>query len=154
MAAAHRGPQLLAERAEAVVQLAAAGPGQTLGMRLVDHDGHVVIASVSAGSPADRAGLQPDMEIVAVDGRSLAGLLLSETLSLVRQANAQQQTLALTIKPRPEPDSPPTPPATAADVPPAALSSPADTQAVLGTWLWCTNNQFFFFSSSFLTVRT
>lgn len=58
------------------------------------HDKLLVIAPIE-GSPAQEAGLLPKDEIVAIDGRAMAGLGLYEVVSLIRGSRGSQVTLTI-----------------------------------------------------------
>jgi len=47
-------------------------------------DGYVEVTAVFRGSPAEGAGILPSDVIVAVDGQDIAGLALTEAVSLIR----------------------------------------------------------------------
>jgi carboxyl-terminal processing protease len=63
-------------------------------VRMTD-DGQVQIARPMAGFPAALAGVQAGDIILAVDGRSIAGMLLDEAVSLVRGPQDTAVTLTL-----------------------------------------------------------
>jgi len=50
----------------------------------VHEDGHVAVAIVFAGSPAEEAGLRPGDVLLAVDGRDTASISLYEAVALIR----------------------------------------------------------------------
>lgn len=65
------------------------------GCQKVGPDCHIVVVRTIRGSPAERAGLQKDDEVVAVDGASTSGRTLAETVDLVR--GPRGTTVRLTI---------------------------------------------------------
>ncbi len=63
-------------------------PGGWLGTSTREEDGKLVVTGVEWDSPASRGGLSLQDEIVAVDGRRLAGGSLSETLAAKKPGDA------------------------------------------------------------------
>lgn len=61
-----------------------AGEYEGIGVWVEHPEGKFTIVSPIAGSPADRAGLQPGDVIVAADGRQLGGLDSAAAMSLIR----------------------------------------------------------------------
>ncbi|MGP9041970.1 S41 family peptidase [Cytobacillus kochii] len=55
-----------------------------IGAEITEQDGQIVIVSPLKGSPAEDAGLQPNDQIVSVDGKSLQGMSSSEAVLLIR----------------------------------------------------------------------
>lgn len=60
--------------------------------------GRVEISRVQGGGPADRAGLRPGDLLTAVDGRPVAGLSVSEVVSLLRGGGVAGSTVALGVE--------------------------------------------------------
>ena len=58
-----------------------------IGVELDLRDGFVTVIAPLAGTPADSAGVEPGDRIVAVDGRSTAGLGMEEVQQALRGAN-------------------------------------------------------------------
>ncbi len=57
-----------------------------LGIQIDIRDGDIVVVSPIAGTPAERAGIQPGDRIVAIEGRSTRGLSTDEALAALRGA--------------------------------------------------------------------
>ncbi|MDQ0273918.1 S41 family peptidase [Cytobacillus purgationiresistens] len=55
-----------------------------IGAEISEQEGHVVIVSPLKGSPAEKAGLQPNDKILSVDEKSLQGMSSSEAVLLIR----------------------------------------------------------------------
>jgi len=55
-----------------------------IGVTMVVRDKKILMASLSEGSPADKAGLQGGDEIIAVEGEPIAGSSLSEAVRRIR----------------------------------------------------------------------
>nr|WP_263326088.1 S41 family peptidase [Neobacillus sp. Marseille-Q6967] len=55
-----------------------------IGAEIQEKDGHIVIVSPIKGSPAEKAGLQPNDIIMAVDGKSLQGMTSTEAVTIIR----------------------------------------------------------------------
>ncbi|HET7586369.1 MAG TPA: S41 family peptidase [Gemmatimonadaceae bacterium] len=55
-----------------------------LGIQIDLRDGDIVIVSPIAGTPAERAGIQPGDRIMAIDGRSTRGLTPDDALAALR----------------------------------------------------------------------
>ena len=57
-----------------------------IGVWLRMDDGHVAVARVASGSPAEKAGIRPDDQVRSVDGRSTAGLSAPVVAAALRGA--------------------------------------------------------------------
>ncbi|MBN6885537.1 carboxyl-terminal processing protease [Cytobacillus horneckiae] len=55
-----------------------------IGAEISEQEGHIVIVSPLKGSPAEKAGLQPNDKVMSVDGESLQGMSSSEAVLLIR----------------------------------------------------------------------
>lgn len=55
-----------------------------IGAEIQEKDGHIVIVSPIKGSPAEKAGIQPNDIIMAVDGKSLQGMTSTEAVTIIR----------------------------------------------------------------------
>ncbi|PLR78476.1 peptidase S41 [Bacillus sp. V3-13] len=55
-----------------------------IGAEIQELDGNIVIVSPLKGSPAEKAGLQPNDIVLSVDGKSLQGLSSTEAVTLIR----------------------------------------------------------------------
>jgi carboxyl-terminal processing protease len=55
-----------------------------IGAEIQERDGHIVIVTPLKGSPAEKAGLQPEDKIMSVDGKSLQGMSTTEAVALIR----------------------------------------------------------------------
>jgi carboxyl-terminal processing protease len=55
-----------------------------IGAEIQSRDGHIVIVTPLKGSPAEKAGLQPEDIILSVDGKSLQGMSTTEAVALIR----------------------------------------------------------------------
>lgn len=60
------------------------GQLEGIGAELTERQNQIVVVSPLKESPAEEAGLQPRDVILAVDGRDITGLRLSEVVSLIR----------------------------------------------------------------------
>ncbi|GAA2798408.1 S41 family peptidase [Streptomyces showdoensis] len=58
----------------------------------------VEISRIQGGGPADRAGLRPGDRLTAVDGRPVAGLSVSEVVSLLRGGGVSGSSVALGVE--------------------------------------------------------
>ncbi|MFA6039573.1 MAG: S41 family peptidase [Candidatus Peribacteraceae bacterium] len=79
------------------------GTLQGVGAELTLKEGMIVVVSPLRGSPAERAGLLPDDIVTHVDGQSLEGLTLDETVSRIRGEKGTKVTLTLLRSSVPEP---------------------------------------------------
>ncbi len=61
----------------------------------MNDDGQLVIVSPIDGTPAARAGLQPDDIILEVDGKPIAGMDLNEAVALIRGPVGTEVTLTI-----------------------------------------------------------
>lgn len=66
-----------------------------IGAQMRQEEGHFLIQSVIKGTPAERAGLQPDDVILAVDGNGVHGKTLQELIEMVRGEEGTSVTLTL-----------------------------------------------------------
>ncbi|MEZ4410439.1 MAG: PDZ domain-containing protein [Polyangiales bacterium] len=73
-------PIAAALRRFAVMATPREGRGATLGARVRGDDGRAVVVAVYAGGPADRAGLAPGDEVIALDGRRVDEVTLGSRL--------------------------------------------------------------------------
>ncbi len=55
-----------------------------IGAEIQERDGFIFIVSPLKGSPAEKAGLQPEDKIMSVDGKSLQGMSSTEAVALIR----------------------------------------------------------------------
>ena len=72
------------------------GQFEGIGVEVAEKDNRIVIVAPIAGSPAEQAGLRPGDIIARVDGKSVAGLTMTELSKLVR--GAAGTTVRLTIE--------------------------------------------------------
>lgn len=66
-----------------------------IGAQVEDHDGILTIISPLSNSPAERAGLKPNDEILAVDGKSILDLPYEEMVDKVRGPKGSKVTLRI-----------------------------------------------------------
>lgn len=71
------------------------GELQGIGAELTVRDGQVIIVSPLKGSPAERAGLQPEDIVVEVDGASVVGQSLSEVVQKIRGPKGTKVTIGV-----------------------------------------------------------
>ncbi|WP_046173646.1 lmo1851 family serine protease [Domibacillus indicus] len=57
---------------------------QGIGAEIQEKDGFIMVVSPIKGSPAEKAGLQPNDMILSVDGKSIQGMSASEAVLLIR----------------------------------------------------------------------
>lgn len=55
-----------------------------IGAEIQERDGFIFIVTPLKGSPAEKAGLQPEDKIMSVDGKSLQGMSTTEAVALIR----------------------------------------------------------------------
>ncbi|MBT2641635.1 S41 family peptidase [Bacillus sp. ISL-41] len=55
-----------------------------IGAEIQERDGFIFIVTPLKGSPAEKAGLQPEDKIMSVDGKSLQGMSSTEAVALIR----------------------------------------------------------------------
>jgi len=72
-----------------------AGEFGGLGLEIARKDGRIVVVAPLDDTPAARAGIRPGDELVAMDGRELRGLELTEVLRLMRGAAGQKARLTI-----------------------------------------------------------
>jgi carboxyl-terminal processing protease len=72
-----------------------AGQFEGIGVEVQAKDGHLLIAALLDGSPAQKAGLQPGEIILQVDGKSVDGLSLSAVSGLIRGPAGTSVTLTV-----------------------------------------------------------
>ena len=72
------------------------GHYEGVGMYVDQRDGQFVVTSPIEGGPAERAGIRPGDVILEVDGRSLAGMSLTDQILLVR--GPKGSTVTLTVR--------------------------------------------------------
>lgn len=78
------------------------GRYEGVGMHVDQRDGQLVVTAPIEGGPAERAGVRTGDVIVEVDGRSVAGLSLTDQVLLVR--GPKGSTVTLTIRREGAPD--------------------------------------------------
>lgn len=66
-----------------------------IGAQVEERDGVLVITSPLSNSPAEKAGLKPNDEIIAVDGKSILGLPSEEMVDHVRGPKGSKVTLRI-----------------------------------------------------------
>ncbi len=71
---------------------------QGIGAELTVREGQIIVVSPLRGSPAEEAGLQPEDEILTVDGTSVEGMTLSEAVNRIRGQAGTQVTLGIQRK--------------------------------------------------------
>lgn len=74
----------------------APGPVIGIGTELKAVDGHPVVANVLKGSPADKAGVKANDQIVKIDDKSVAGLTLNRVAHLLHGAENSKVHLTVT----------------------------------------------------------
>lgn len=55
-----------------------------IGAEIQERDGNIFIVTPLKGSPAEKAGLQPEDKIMSVDGKSIQGMSATEAVALIR----------------------------------------------------------------------
>lgn len=55
-----------------------------IGAEVQEQDGYIIIVSPIKGSPAEKAGIQPNDKVLAADGKSLQGMSATEAVSHIR----------------------------------------------------------------------
>lgn len=68
---------------------------QGIGAELSDRDGQIVVVSPLKGSPAEKAGLQPEDVIVQIDGNDITGQTLNDVVNKIRGNKGTSVTLSL-----------------------------------------------------------
>lgn len=71
------------------------GELQGIGAELAVRDGKVIVVSPLKGSPAEKAGLLPEDEIIEVDGIAIEGLSLQDVVTKIRGKKGTQVTLTV-----------------------------------------------------------
>jgi len=66
-----------------------------LGIKITMKDGFLIIVSPIEGTPASRAGLQPDDVILRIDGSSTTGITLNEAVSRLRGKPGTQVNITI-----------------------------------------------------------
>ncbi|PLR81093.1 peptidase S41 [Bacillus canaveralius] len=66
-----------------------------IGAEIQELDGNIVIVSPLKGSPAEKAGLQPNDIVLSVDGKSLQGLSSTEAVTLIRGEKGTEVKIVL-----------------------------------------------------------
>lgn len=68
---------------------------QGIGAEIQERNSYIMVVSPIKNSPAERAGLQPQDMILAVDGESLQGMSASEAVKLIRGEKGTSVTLSV-----------------------------------------------------------
>jgi len=68
---------------------------QGIGAELAEREERIVVVSPLKGSPAEKAGLQPEDVIVEVDGNDVAGQSLQEVVNQIRGVKGSNVTLTI-----------------------------------------------------------
>jgi carboxyl-terminal processing protease len=66
-----------------------------IGAEIQEKEGYVSIVSPIKGSPAEKAGLQPNDKILKVDGKSIQGMSVTEAVLLIRGEKGTKVTLTI-----------------------------------------------------------
>ncbi|WP_045511259.1 S41 family peptidase [Bacillus amyloliquefaciens] len=66
-----------------------------IGAQVEEKDGNILIVSPIKGSPAEKAGIKPNDQILKVDGKSVKGLNVSEAVALIRGKKGTNVKLVL-----------------------------------------------------------
>lgn len=66
-----------------------------IGASVTEVDGQIIVLGPLPGSPASEAGLMPGDILVSVDGKSLAGFTLDETVALIRGPRGTEVVLGV-----------------------------------------------------------
>jgi carboxyl-terminal processing protease len=74
---------------------ALSGTLEGIGAQLDLQSGHVIVVAPIKGSPAEEAGLRSRDEIISVDGKSVVGLSLEETVGMIRGPQGATVTLSI-----------------------------------------------------------
>jgi carboxyl-terminal processing protease len=68
------------------IRISTTGSYSGVGLEVNQVDGEVVVVAPMAGTPAESAGIRPGDVLVAIDGESVVGIGLDETVALMRGA--------------------------------------------------------------------
>ncbi|MCA1054516.1 S41 family peptidase [Rossellomorea aquimaris] len=66
-----------------------------IGAEIQEKDGTISIVSPIKGSPAEKAGLQPNDKILKVDGKSIQGMSVTDAVLLIRGEKGTKVTLSI-----------------------------------------------------------
>ncbi|MEM9384054.1 MAG: S41 family peptidase [Pseudomonadota bacterium] len=66
------------------IRISTTGSYSGVGLEVNEVDGHIVVVTPMEGTPAEAAGIQPGDELTAIDGESVVGVGLSDTVMLMR----------------------------------------------------------------------
>jgi carboxyl-terminal processing protease len=66
-----------------------------IGAEIQEKDGYISIVSPIKGSPAEKAGLQPNDKILKVDGESIQGMSVTDAVLLIRGEKGTKVTLTI-----------------------------------------------------------
>jgi carboxyl-terminal processing protease len=66
-----------------------------IGAEIQEKDGHITIVSPIKGSPAEKAGLRPNDQILEVDGESIQGLSVTDAVLKIRGEKGTDVTLTI-----------------------------------------------------------
>lgn len=71
------------------------GQFEGIGAELSEQNDKIVVVAPLAGTPADKAGLKPQDEIVAIDGQDTTGMALDDAVSKIRGPAGTEVTLLI-----------------------------------------------------------
>ncbi len=66
-----------------------------IGAEIQEKEGYISIVSPIKGSPAEKAGLQPNDKIIKVDGKSIQGMSVTDAVLLIRGEKGTKVTLTI-----------------------------------------------------------
>lgn len=66
-----------------------------IGAEIQEKDGHIMIVSPIKGSPAEKAGLQPNDIILSVDGKTLQGMTSTQAVTIIRGKKGSKVELSI-----------------------------------------------------------
>lgn len=66
-----------------------------IGAEVQEQDGYIIIVSPIKGSPAEKAGLQPNDKVLAADGESLQGMSATEAVKHIRGEKGTKVTVTI-----------------------------------------------------------
>lgn len=74
-----------------------------IGAEVQERNGYITIVSPIKNSPAEKAGIQPNDQVIAVDGESIQGFNTTEAVMLIRGEKGTEVTLTIMRGERQEP---------------------------------------------------
>ncbi|MEO0423123.1 MAG: S41 family peptidase [Pseudomonadota bacterium] len=75
------------------IRISTTGSYSGVGLEVNEVDGHIIVVTPMEGTPAEAAGIQPGDELTAIDGESVVGVGLSETVTRMRGSPGSEVVL-------------------------------------------------------------